>query len=274
MGTNQPIIKESYYVARLKMETQLRGSQRKLEHERRLIHWWVIIAISLILILAIGIAGGTYLSLAWHWLTFLGIIGLLIYGLLFCIFATDAIRGAWNHRKEVKEINDQLQLLDEAWKQTPNNKEYMEYYRQVLVPQVVEDYRKQSKVNRFVHLVLQMTIIISSLLVTGLTSGLDTKLGLTVLWLAPGLSFLVSLCTAVMGFFKFRERSFHMQQTADTIDQERTALKLGIRRYRDHDPQAAFVEFAEQVELLREEQRKRQQQLEQASDSKEAHATA
>jgi hypothetical protein len=215
-----------------------------------------------------------YLSLAWHWITFLSILGLLAYAVLFFIFGTGTIYDAWGHRKEVAEANDSLQLLDEAWKQTPNNREYMEYYRQVLVAQVVDDYRRQSKVNRFLHLVLQMTVIITSLLVTGLTSGLDAKLGWNIPWAAPILSFLVSLCTAVIGFFKFRERSFHMQQTADTIEQERTALKLGIRRYKEKTPQAAFAEFAEQVESLREEQRKRQQQLEQSSDSKEAHATA
>lgn len=124
------------------------------------------------------------------------------------------------------------------------------------------------------HLILQMAVIVTSLLVTGLTSGLDVKLGLHAGWVAPVLSFVVSLCTAIMGFFKFRERSFHLQQTADAIEQEKTALELGIRHYKPlrDESDGAFAEFAERVEHLREEQSKRQQQLEQSSESKEVSA--
>lgn len=61
-----------------------------------------------------------------------------------------------------------------------------------------------------------------------------------------------------------------IQQTADSIDQELSAVTLGIGRYKDLDESKALVLFTEQVEYLKVEQRKRQQQLEQPSAGRDA----
>jgi hypothetical protein len=50
-----------------------------------------------------------------------------------------------------------------------------------------------------------------------------------------------------------------LQQTSDSIDQELSAIELGIGRYKSRTKDSAMTEFTEQVELLKAEQRKRQQ---------------
>lgn len=260
-----------YHHRRLSLESEWREKQLTLDQERRMLHrWWIAVGI-LILVLAGGITGGSYLNTSWNTLALIAGIGLLVFLVLFLTFGRETLRDAWTHQGEIAKIKSQQKILEEVWLQGLAIQQYHEYYRQILVPQVIEDYRRQSQVNRILHLVLQLSVIVTSLLVTGLTSGLDVKLGLHASWVAPILSFIVSLFTAIMGFFKFRERSFHMQQTADSIEQEKTAFELGIRYYKvfRDEPEVAFAEFAERVECSREEQRKRQQQLEQASDSKE-----
>ncbi|MFD3739675.1 SLATT domain-containing protein [Streptomyces sp. NPDC058629] len=78
-----------------------------------------------------------------------------------------------------------------------------------------------------------------------------------------GLGAAVSVITSAMGYYKFRERSFNLQQTADSIAQHLSALDLSIAPYGDVDEAQDLMRFAETVELLRDEQRKREQQLDQ-----------
>lgn len=73
----------------------------------------------------------------------------------------------------------------------------------------------------------------------------------------------LAFATAVTGYFKFRERAYNLQQTADQVEQHATAFDLGIAPYADADAAVNLERFAENVETLRMEQRKREQQLEQ-----------
>lgn len=230
----------------------------------------------LILLFSGSITASIYLSLSWIWLAVLFGIGLVAISILFLIFGLGTVKGAWQYRRKVAEVRNQQSIFDDIWTQQLAFQEYGVYYQQILIPQVIEDFQKKSRLNGVIHTVLQLMVITTSLLVTGFTSGLDVKLGVHIAWIAPALSTLVSFCTAIIGFFKFRERSFHMQQTADSIEQEKTAYELGIRHYKSYraNPEESFAEFAERVEHLREDQRKRQQQLEQASATKEAQVAA
>ncbi len=85
----------------------------------------------------------------------------------------------------------------------------------------------------------------------------------------PGKAILISLgafisfTTAVTGYFKYRERAFNLQQTADAIDQHVTAYDLAIAPYNQTDETVNLERLTENVETLRVEQRKREQQLEQ-----------
>ncbi|MER7063855.1 DUF4231 domain-containing protein [Streptomyces albidoflavus] len=78
-----------------------------------------------------------------------------------------------------------------------------------------------------------------------------------------GLGAAVSVITSVMGYFKFRERSFNLHQTADSIARHISALDLSIPPYNHQTDEQNLGLFAETVEALRDEQRKREQQLDQ-----------
>ncbi|GCE04708.1 DUF4231 domain-containing protein [Dictyobacter aurantiacus] len=260
-----------YHQTRLSLERDWREKQLILNQEKRTLGRWWLTALVLVLVFAGGIAGANYLNSNWSYLSFLAGAGILAFLVGFISLGRVTLMSSWKHQTEIADIKNEQQILEEVWLQGLETQQYHQYYRQIVVPGVIEDYRQQSKVNRVLHFISQLTVIITSLLVTGLTSGLDTKLGWQIPWAAPLLSFIVSLITAIMGFFKFRERSYHMQQTADYIEQEKTALELGIRHYKEYrnKPDEAFSEFAERVEQSREEQTKRQQQLEQSTDTKE-----
>lgn len=129
------------------------------------------------------------------------------------------------------------------------------------VPIYVDEYRRGADRYRKKHNRHQVFIIVGSILNTIATTA-ATSYEL-VKWVAVALSAIVSISAGITGYFKFRERSVNLQQTADAIDQELQALILGIRRYKGKKAHDAEVEFAEEVERLREDQRKREQQLDQ-----------
>jgi hypothetical protein len=79
----------------------------------------------------------------------------------------------------------------------------------------------------------------------------------------------VGVTTGVNGYYKFRERSFNLQQAADLIEREYHSVALRVGRYANCDTESeAYRIFAQQVESIRDEQNKRQQQLEQPVETK------
>ncbi|MFC9608037.1 hypothetical protein ACFTTN_31910 [Streptomyces niveus] len=71
------------------------------------------------------------------------------------------------------------------------------------------------------------------------------------------------------GYYKFRERSYFLQQTADAIEEEANAVRLGIGHYSEYGRSQAgeaLKLFTQRVEQHRNEQRRRQQQLDQPAD--------
>ena len=135
------------------------------------------------------------------------------------------------------------------------------------IPAEIEKYRRESQYYRRIHNFLQGVIIIGALAGSTLTSLLQSVPALR--WYAVGTTFAVGVSAGFTGYFKFRERSFYLQQTSDAIDQELSAVGLGIGRYKGKVEESAMTEFTEQIELLKAEQRKRQQQLEQPSEGRE-----
>lgn len=135
------------------------------------------------------------------------------------------------------------------------------------VPQDIERYRSEGKYYRRVHNFLQSIIIIGALAASTLTGLLQSVPQLR--WFAVGTTFAVGVAAGFTGYFKYRERSFYLQQTSDSIEQELSAVILGIGRYKAKPEPEALTDFTEQVELLKTEQRKRQQQLEQPSEGRD-----
>jgi hypothetical protein len=84
-----------------------------------------------------------------------------------------------------------------------------------------------------------------------------------------GLTFIVGIASGFMGYFKYKERSFYLQQTADSIESEWEAYEVGVGRYkRIRDADERLAELVEEIHRLKTEQKKRQQNLEQPPDSR------
>ncbi len=167
--------------------------------------------------------------------------------------------AVWNYEHQRREAR----AKEERRKSLPP----VEIYKEG-IPEIIIRYRKEADRYRNIANWLQIIIIIGSVLVTSATSAAGFEFGGIFRWIAPIISIVVAISAGLVGYFKFRERSFNLQQTADTIEQEYNAVELGIGYYKGMKPNEALVLFAERVELLRDEQKKRQQQLEQPTDTK------
>ncbi|MEV5541790.1 SLATT domain-containing protein [Saccharopolyspora shandongensis] len=131
----------------------------------------------------------------------------------------------------------------------------------------VDQLRGESKGYRRVNNLLQGVIIIGSLAATG-TAGISADTGV-LRWVTFGVTFAVGISSGFMGYFKYKERSFYLQQTADAIEQEWEAVEIGVGRYkRIDDEEEALAEFVEEVHRLKSEQKKRQQNLEQPPEAR------
>jgi hypothetical protein len=137
------------------------------------------------------------------------------------------------------------------------------------VADIIEQYQVESRKYRRVHNSLQSLIMAGS---AGMTTvaALDTGKELTwqnVTIVAIGSA--VTLAAAFTGYYKYRERSYFLQQTADAIEEETNALALGVGEYREFGPDQedeALALFTQRVEAQRNEQRRRQQQLDQPTE--------
>lgn len=140
----------------------------------------------------------------------------------------------------------------------------------------IQQYRHAAKRNRRYSNYLQWVIIVGSVTTTSLTSAStsSTGSGEWFRWGAAAVSAAVTIAAGVTGYFKFRERGFNEQQTADAIEKHYKAAELGIREYNGLNEAEALRRFAQEVEELKEEQRKRELQLEQSSDQRERPSTA
>ena len=136
------------------------------------------------------------------------------------------------------------------------------------VPSAIEQYRSDGLRYRRVHNFFQSVIIIGSLATSTAASLAETPAPYK--WITVGTSFSVGLAAGFTGYFKFRERSFYLQQTADSIEEEYDAVNLKVGRYKGSvDDKTALLEFTERVETLKNDQRKRQQQLDQPTETPE-----
>ncbi|MEU4724739.1 DUF4231 domain-containing protein [Nonomuraea dietziae] len=131
---------------------------------------------------------------------------------------------------------------------------------------IVAQYQSESEKYRKIHNRLQSLIIIGSLSTTT-AAALEAALP-GHRWITVILSFLVGLAAGFMGYFKFRERSFYLQQTSDAIEQEANAMILRVGDYKGLDTPGALTLLVERVESFRNEQRRRQQQLDQPVDER------
>ncbi|MEV0410975.1 DUF4231 domain-containing protein [Streptomyces sp. NPDC050448] len=141
-------------------------------------------------------------------------------------------------------------------------------YRET-VPSVIEQYRSEGMRYRRVHNAFQAAIIIGSLATSTVAGLADAPPPYK--WITVATSFIVGISAGFTGYFKFRERSFYLQQTADAIEEEYDSVTLGVGRYSaGGNDEESLVEFTERVETLKNDQRKRQQQLDQPTENVQA----
>ncbi|MFI7655360.1 DUF4231 domain-containing protein [Streptomyces albidoflavus] len=160
-------------------------------------------------------------------------------------------------RRDLEIIHD-LWILNAA--RARPTREHRDGYRE-RIPRVIERLRRDTKFYRRIHNWFQWGVFFASVGTTATTAFWETpQPGKTILIV---LGSFLAFATAVTGYFKFRERAYNLQQTADQVEQHAMAFDLGIAPYSDADAAVNLERFAENVEMLRMEQRKREQQLEQ-----------
>ncbi|MEV5523682.1 DUF4231 domain-containing protein [Streptomyces pseudogriseolus] len=163
-------------------------------------------------------------------------------------------------RIEAELASAQESLWAQKVKNNPDLVDRRKLYREE-VTTAIEQYQADSRKYRRIHNSLQTLIMIGSASTTTIAA-LDTGKELT--WQSvtlTGISFAITVAAMFTGYYKFRERSYFLQQTADAIEEEANAVRLGIGPYREYGP-------GREDEALqnRNEQRRRQQQLDQPAD--------
>ncbi len=196
-------------------------------------------------------------------LAVVGTIGVLISALL-------AVDMWWNQREgirkkslELTKLRDEKRLLLSV--DVDDVLGAQRRYRDEILFFITE-YREDSRKNRRTHNVLQSIIIAGSIAASTVTGAIGQQP--LFKWLAVTLTLTVGIAAGFTGYFKFRERAMNQRQTADAIEHEFNAAELGIGRFLNVDGTRILALLAAEVEFLRQEQRKREQQLEQPAESR------
>jgi len=146
--------------------------------------------------------------------------------------------------------------------------ESLKIYREASLD-LLEYYRKRAARNRRVHNIFQGIIIVGSILAStsAAMEGVNSPQSLA----AMILSTTVSISAGITAYFKFRERGHNLQMTADEIEKHYRASEFGLDDYAQYpeDERQRLRLFAQLVERIKEEQRKRELQLEQSPSAKE-----
>ncbi|MFF3518580.1 DUF4231 domain-containing protein [Streptomyces sp. NPDC002573] len=203
------------------------------------------------------------------------VLGDLICGslLLMSLLALVGVHFAGRDLPTLQRLEAQFASAQESlWKQkvrsNPDLDDRRKLYREE-VTTAIEQYQADSRKYRRIHNSLQTLIMIGSASTTTIAA-LDTGKELT--WQSvtlTGISFAITVAAMFTGYYKFRERSYFLQQTADAIEEEANAVRLGIGPYSEYGPgreDEALKLFTQRVEQHRNEQRRRQQQLDQPPD--------
>jgi hypothetical protein len=165
-------------------------------------------------------------------------------------------------KERLEDLEEGVRILSASF--SPSLSQRRSPYRENLSG-VIEQYRAESRRYRSVHNSLQSLIMVGSAAVTTLAA-LEAK---ECTWPTASmivLGFCVTIATAFTGYFKYRERSYFLQQTADAIEEEANALTLGVGEYLTRPEEEALALFTQRVETLRHDQRRRQQQLDQPAE--------
>ncbi|MGW4840080.1 DUF4231 domain-containing protein [Streptomyces globisporus] len=253
-----------------KLRHDVRQTERDLARRRRRVRTMGV---------ALTVAGGAVLTgLLWTVLTWSAPSRFLQVDITCGVVALVSGAAAWiaappRGQLSLAQLEDMLATNREALRFLsalihPTLKERRSLYRED-VAGVIEQHRTDSRRYRFIHNTLQNLIMIGAASTTTVAA-LDTRNQFT--WqniTIVAIGFTVTLAAAFTGYYKYRERSYFLLQTADAIEEEANAFTLGVGPYSDFDAdqeQQALKLFTQRVEDRRNEQRRRQQQLDQPAD--------
>ncbi|MEU5382019.1 DUF4231 domain-containing protein [Streptomyces sp. NPDC005968] len=248
----------------------VKNMERGVARRRRRARWRF-----LMLLIAGGsfLTGATWTALAWGSPGAFVRVDIVCGGLLL-LSGTAALRaGTGRGDVPLAELEDGLDtnrdsLRSLSARHHPTVQERRSLYRED-VAGFIEQHRIDSRKYRRVHNILQNLIMVGSASTTTVAA-LETRNQFT--WqniTIVAIGFTVTLAAAFTGYYKFRERSYFLLQTADAIEEEINAFTLGVGPYGNFGPdedQEALKLFTQRVESHRNEQRRRQQQLDQPAE--------
>ncbi|MFH8574004.1 DUF4231 domain-containing protein [Streptomyces sp. NPDC017993] len=219
-------------------------------------------------LLLLSLIGATALTWRRYDMASINVFGFFLFAAIVvgCLaFVINFETGQPGAEKSVAELRLDLELAEEERVLAAAHIARAAYERQYsyreATPREIDRLRSESATYRRWHNWLQWTLILCSATIPAVAALYDPpQPGKGIL---IGLGAAVSVITSIMGYFKFKERGFNLQQTADAIEQHTTALDLAIAPYNHADEKENLERFAENVEALRIEQRKREQQLDQ-----------
>lgn len=173
------------------------------------------------------------------------------------------------YEQSMAELRDSLEIKREelrtkSLRAQPTLTERRSMYREDTA-EVLAQYGRESRYYRRVHNGLQSLIMIGSTAVTTIAALSQQDWNWQTLSVLV-LGFSITLASAFSGYYKYRERSYFLRQTADAIEEELNAVMLGVGEYSkftEDQEGEALAKFTQRVETLRNEQRRREQQLDQ-----------
>lgn len=144
-------------------------------------------------------------------------------------------------------------------------------------PALIEEYKTKARQHRRKHDLLQFIIIAFSALATSTTAATiftgDTTTSTVLKIIAAFFSLVVTIASGSIAYFKYKERSNDTQKAIDTIEDDHTALKLGIGAYTNKKLEEALSLFAQNTHNTISEHKKKQQLLDQPPDTKPSQST-
>ncbi|MBZ6136890.1 MULTISPECIES: DUF4231 domain-containing protein [Streptomyces] len=198
-------------------------------------------------------------------------LSLIIVNLLWIACAIWLYKNHKTLATKTSTFREALQARQSAAAQLPlDTTSGLRIYREASLD-VITAYRAQASRNRRVHNAFQMVIITGSIIVSTLTAmneGSNAALSIVT----SSLSALVGISAGVTGYFKFRERGTTSQATADDIEKNYNASGFQLGDYEGIDETGRLILYAGKVESIKEEQRKREIQLEQSTSRDERSA--
>jgi len=210
-----------------------------------------------------------------------GFIGLFLWGVGFRAvpgvriheenLADDLVTSSRNGYRTVGQLDIELRRIrDKKKEMIADSDEDVDARRKSYREEAVfyvEELRMESGFYRKVSNFVQGVVIVGSLL--GSFVAASSFFVREYSWLVAANSLAIGIASGFAGYWKYKERSFYAQQTADLIEHEIESFDLEIGRYESGSPEGKNLAFSKEILRLRQDQKMREQNLDQPSSSGE-----